>query len=73
MDPLGLLSGIHNAEDLQRWCDATRSKCPEPTEDKESPFPVNIDINERVCLWYAYNMILHFLLTERYCRIHGGD
>lgn len=61
MDPLGLLSGLHNVEDLQRWCDTTRSKCPEPTEDKESPFPVNVDINERVCLWYG--IILTFILN----------
>ncbi|XP_047128491.1 protein GDAP2 homolog isoform X1 [Hydra vulgaris] len=51
MDPLGLLSGIIDAETLPRWSQTNLSKCPEVLEERESPFPVNIDINDKICLW----------------------
>ena len=51
MDPLGLLSGITDAEAIPKWGDTTPSKCPEITEERDSPFPYNVDINEKICLW----------------------
>lgn len=51
MDPLGLLSGMTESSDLPRWSNVPIGKVLESKEDKESPFPVNIDINDKVCLW----------------------
>lgn len=51
VDPLGLLSGIMEAESLPTWSQIPIGKVLEPKEEKESPFPVNPDINEKVCLW----------------------
>jgi len=46
-----MLSGIMEAESLPHWSNVPIGKVLEPKEDKESPFPVNPDINDRVCLW----------------------
>lgn len=51
MDPLGLLSGITEADCLPRWSNTPPSRCPELFEERDSPFPVNQEINERVSLW----------------------
>lgn len=51
MDPLGLLTGITDAENLPLWSEVPPSRCPSFSEERDSPFPVNKDINEKVCLW----------------------
>ena len=58
MDPLGLMSGLTDAEKLPRWSQTPLSKCPEILEERESPFPVNIDINDKICLWYELSSFL---------------
>jgi len=50
-DPLGLLTGITDAETLPLWSECVPSKCPTFTEERDSLFPINPDINDKVCLW----------------------